>query len=131
MASDIATGDDEGAYPVFQVDCVPETSDENTYKVSHCRAQLEECPSLLPDSGAVENLVGSHTAKRLAAYSKQQGHQPRWVKLHRPKAISGVGGAASASTHQIIVELNLKGGLRLKYCAPVVTGASANIPALL
>eukprot|EP00971_Amphidinium_carterae_P117631 2330389-Amphidinium_carterae.1 len=129
MSMDAENGED--VYPVFQMDCMSETSDENTYKGSHCRAQLEECPSLLPDSGAVENLVGSNTAKRLAKFSRQQGHQPRWVRLYRPKAISGVGGAASASTHQIIVELNLKGGLKLKYCAPVVSGTSANIPALL
>eukprot|EP00971_Amphidinium_carterae_P349217 6490904-Amphidinium_carterae.1 len=129
MTMDAESGED--VYPVFQLEHMSESSDENAYKVSHGRAQLEECPSLLPDSGAVENLVGSNTAKRLADYSRQQGHQPRWVRLHRPKAISGVGGAASASTHQIIVELNLKGGLKLKYCAPVVTGNSSNIPALL
>eukprot|EP00971_Amphidinium_carterae_P129958 2574311-Amphidinium_carterae.5 len=70
MATDADAGED--TYPVFQMDCVSTTNDENTYKVSHCRAQLEDCPSLLPDSGAVENLVGANTAKRLAEFSKRQ-----------------------------------------------------------
>eukprot|EP00971_Amphidinium_carterae_P071955 1422853-Amphidinium_carterae.1 len=133
----IDRGDEEhesqGHYPIFIDDVLPDTAyASNPIKPSHDRAMSQQHPAtLLPDSGAVENLIG---AKRASAFHKEatkQGMRASWTKLKVPKLVSGVGGAAQLIQHQFTVEGHIAPRMSIRYSAPVIEGDSAGVPALL
>eukprot|EP00971_Amphidinium_carterae_P166245 3295161-Amphidinium_carterae.1 len=98
---------------------------------NHSKAKLHAMETLLPDTGAVDNLIGLNTARRFAAAARQQQTAVKWSKLQRPRLISGVGGRPAVAYHQISIEGKLPTGRSLVYTAPVVGDASADVPALL
>eukprot|EP00971_Amphidinium_carterae_P322855 6416925-Amphidinium_carterae.2 len=98
---------------------------------SHERAKLSSMESLLPDTGAVENLVGARSAQHMTEIAKQVGARCRWTRLTCPKTVSGVGGSSQTAEFQIVVEGNVGAANHIKYAAPVVGGASSGVPPLL
>eukprot|EP00971_Amphidinium_carterae_P033338 656414-Amphidinium_carterae.2 len=50
---------------------------------SHDRAKLSSMESLLPDAGAVENLVGARNAHHMTEIAKQVGARCRWTRCGR------------------------------------------------
>eukprot|EP00971_Amphidinium_carterae_P237347 4711480-Amphidinium_carterae.1 len=93
---------------------------------NHSKAKLQHVETLLPDTGAVDNLIGLRTALRFAAAAKQQGTTVRWSKLQRPRLISGVGGRPAIANYQVSIEGRLPSGRSLIYVAPVVGEASSD-----
>eukprot|EP00971_Amphidinium_carterae_P351093 6491908-Amphidinium_carterae.1 len=98
---------------------------------SHERAKLSSMESLLPDTGAVENLVGARSAQHMTEIASQIGARCRWTRLACPKTVSGVGGSSQTAEFQIVVEGNIGAASHIKYAAPVVGGSSSGVPPLL
>eukprot|EP00971_Amphidinium_carterae_P281620 5590913-Amphidinium_carterae.1 len=132
--------DEECAMPVFTESM---SGEETTFaanmkqpnskiRPSHARAlsSSDRC-TLLPDTGAVENLIGAQQASRFAAKAKQTGSTVEWSVLKNPKLVSGVGGSAQVIRHQLAVTGRIAAGLQVRYVAPVTEGESSGIPALL
>eukprot|EP00971_Amphidinium_carterae_P132894 2631664-Amphidinium_carterae.1 len=112
------------------------TSSAASLKPSHSRA-LSSCSdrcTLLPDTGAVDNLIGSQQAARFNDVAKQVKPvkaKVTWSVLKQPRLVSGVGGSAQVIRHQMTVVGQITPTLHMKYTAPVVEGDSCGIPALL
>eukprot|EP00971_Amphidinium_carterae_P352626 6492680-Amphidinium_carterae.4 len=99
-------------------------------KSSHHRAVTNQ-PTLLPDSGAVSNLIGSLRAKEFSKAAKSLGHAVTWTKLTQPRIVSGVGGTGSACQYLLTVTGRVGPKTVLRYRAPVISGSSEGVPALL
>eukprot|EP00971_Amphidinium_carterae_P349204 6490895-Amphidinium_carterae.1 len=97
---------------------------------SHQRAVTSQ-PTLLPDSGAVTNLIGSLRAKEFSKAAKALGHSVMWTKLTQPRIVSGVGGTGSACQYMLTVSGRVGPRTILRYRAPVISGTSEGVPALL
>eukprot|EP00971_Amphidinium_carterae_P065784 1303479-Amphidinium_carterae.1 len=98
---------------------------------NHSKARLETMETLLPDTGAVDNLIGLNTARRFAETARRMGTSVKWSKLQRPRVISGVGGRPAVAQYQVSIQGKLPSGRSLIYTAPVNGDASADVPALL
>eukprot|EP00971_Amphidinium_carterae_P325781 6456226-Amphidinium_carterae.1 len=98
---------------------------------NHSKARLETMETLLPDTGAVDNLIGLNTARRFAETARCMGTAVKWSKLQRPRVISGVGGRPAVAQYQVSIQGKLPSGRSLIYTAPVIGDASADVPALL
>eukprot|EP00971_Amphidinium_carterae_P017625 347158-Amphidinium_carterae.1 len=99
----------------------------NPIKLSHERAMSRKHPAtLLPDSGAVEKLIGAQRATAVHKEAIKQGLRPTWTKLKMPKLVYGVGGTA-----QFTVEGQVSPKLSIQYTAPLIEGDSSGVPALL
>eukprot|EP00971_Amphidinium_carterae_P196572 3901114-Amphidinium_carterae.2 len=103
------------------------TQSANSNKPCHTRAlssQADQC-TLLPDTGAVDNLIGSLQAARFSERAKQTNAKVMWSLLKQPRLVSGVGGAAQIIRHQMTVTGQITPSLHMKYSAPVVEGIPA------
>eukprot|EP00971_Amphidinium_carterae_P076040 1502131-Amphidinium_carterae.1 len=98
---------------------------------NHSKARLETMETLLPDTGAVDNLIGLNTARKFAETARRMGTPVKWSKLQRPRVISGVGGRPAVAQYQVSIQGKLPSGRSLIYTAPVIGDASADVPALL
>ena len=111
-----------------------DSADAYSYKSiqpNHDRALSPDHPTtLLPDTGAVENLIGAKRAQEFHHLAQQMGQKARWTKLHKPKLVSGVGGSAQVIQHQLHVSGYVAPGVQVHYHAPVIDGPSAGVPAL-
>eukprot|EP00971_Amphidinium_carterae_P058637 1159590-Amphidinium_carterae.1 len=102
------------------------TSSSASIKPSHSRAlssRSDQC-TLLPDTGAVDNLIGSQQAARFNDMAKQVKAKVTWSTLKQPRLVSGVGGSAQVIRHQMTVVGQITPTLHMKYTAPVVEGDS-------
>eukprot|EP00971_Amphidinium_carterae_P185229 3678261-Amphidinium_carterae.1 len=68
----------------------------------HHSAQHDDKETLLPDTGAVGNLVGMNTAKRICASARRLGNKVTWSRLKVPKIVSGVGSGAAVAEFQVL-----------------------------
>eukprot|EP00971_Amphidinium_carterae_P011717 230629-Amphidinium_carterae.1 len=83
------------------------------------------------------------TAHRMCAAAKKSGHRVTWSRLKTPKIVNGVGSGAAVAEYQVSIEGTIdtlisgkhvsSNGSRMKltYTAPVVSGPSSEVPALL
>eukprot|EP00971_Amphidinium_carterae_P349019 6490797-Amphidinium_carterae.1 len=117
------------AWTVLEQPHVYSTSSPETQ--NHSNAKLAMTETLLPDTGAVDNLIGLNTARRFAASARKQGSEVKWSRLQKPRLISGVGGRPAVAYHQVSIQGRLPSGRSLIYTAPVIGDASADVPALL
>eukprot|EP00971_Amphidinium_carterae_P299419 5949178-Amphidinium_carterae.1 len=106
------------------------TSPSQPARSSHHRAVASQ-PTLLPDSGAVTNLIGSLRAKEFSKAARSLGQTVSWTKLSQPRIVSGVGGTGSACQYLLTVSGRVGPKTILRYRAPVISGSSEGVPALL
>eukprot|EP00971_Amphidinium_carterae_P153334 3039826-Amphidinium_carterae.2 len=120
-------------YPVFIDDVKADAAYASSpVKPSHDKAVSRIHPAtLLPDTGAVENLIGARRAAEFHKEADRQGLHASWTKLRTPKLVSGVGGSAQLIQHQLTIEGRIAPKTSIKYVAPVIEGESAGVPALL
>eukprot|EP00971_Amphidinium_carterae_P349761 6491208-Amphidinium_carterae.2 len=128
---DLLDGDCTSAWTVMDPVSTQSAYNSNMETQNHSKAKLHSVETLLPDTGAVDNLIGLNTARRFAAAARQQQSKVQWSRLQRPRLISGVGGRPAIAHYQVSIEGKLPTGRSLIYTAPVVGDASADVPALL
>eukprot|EP00971_Amphidinium_carterae_P146132 2896397-Amphidinium_carterae.4 len=132
---EMRSGHEYRLYPVFMDDVQPGTAYASTHghvKPSHDKATSKRHPAtLLPDTGAVENLIGSRRAAEFHKEATRQGMSTSWSRLKTPKLVSGVGGSAQLIQHQLTVEGRIAAHITIQYTAPVIERESSGVPALL
>ena len=108
------------------------TTGVRTYRSpKHDKAKSDVMETLLPDTGAVDNLIGMDCARSISRLAQEKGLHCKWSRLLQPKVISGVGGSAQVSEYQLTVDGDMGHMTRIRYSAPVVGGQSSGVPALL
>ena len=97
----------------------------------HSQVRLVHGEGLVVDTGAVENLTGNDFVRRHVPDATKHGYKTKWLKLDRPKYLSGVGDATKAAYEAVDVAIALETGEVVRYRAPVIPGDPSPIPPLL
>ena len=95
----------------------------------HTRVKLAQGEAMLIDTGAVGNLSGDVTVKRMAALANARGHGTEYKKLAKVASIDGVGSSASTCSETASVPIALPNGQLASYNAALIEGSE--VPALL
>ena len=101
----------------------------------HSATQLPGKVSVIVDSGAWTNLIGSSLAEKLAMSAMQNGKKPAEAKMNPPLTVQGVGNGSQACSWEIHcpVAVSHSDGHTYEHSfkAPIVEGSGKSLPALL
>jgi hypothetical protein len=98
-------------------------------QVYHASVRIEGQESLVLDTGAVGNLSGENTLRRMIALAKDNGQGSLVETLATRMPVDGVGAGSSTCSHSAKVPVCLADGLGATYAAPMIDGS--DVPALL
>lgn len=95
----------------------------------HARVRLDQGEAMLVDTGAVGNLSGDLTVRRMEALAKARGHGTEFKQLAKATSVDGVGASASTCVQSAIVPIALPNGQVASYQAALIE--NSEVPALL
>jgi hypothetical protein len=103
--------------------------DPHSCSAFHAKVHLEGKEGLVIDTGAVDNLAGDQTIRRLEMLAAQNGHGTAYSELPHRLPVDGVGAGSSECSHACKVPIMLSDSTLANYSSPMITDSS--IPALL
>jgi len=104
-------------------------AEEPVANVFHSQVRLTAGEALLIDTGAVKNLTGEVTIRRMQALAQQAGQGTDFQDMRSILNVDGVGAGSSSCSKVVTVPIVLSDGRLASYKAPMIDGSE--VPPLL